>query len=69
MEISKIEARREQLKAYENVIERVNAELDYELNIISGKYEWANENDIERAKVRCTALHGIIAILENEALK
>lgn len=69
MELSKIECRLEEMKAYENVIERVNEELNYELNVISGKYEWANENDIERAKVRCAALHDIIAILEREALK
>lgn len=69
MELTKIQARREALNAYENAIERVNSLLDYELNIISGKYEWANDTDIESAKVRCATLHDIIAILEREALK
>lgn len=69
MELTKIQAQREVLNAYENAIERVDSLLDYELNIISGKYDWANDTDIERAKVRCATLYGIIANLENEALK
>lgn len=69
MELTKIQARREYLNAYENAIERVNSLLGYELDIISGKYEWPNDTDIERAKVRCATLHDIISILETEALK
>jgi len=68
MEFSKIERRREELKAYGNILERVNQELEYELNLISGKYSWANEIDIERAKIRAETLHTIILNLENEAL-
>ena len=69
MEFTKIERRREELKAYSNAIECIKAELGYELNLASGEYEWANEDDKERAKIRCEMLHTIILNLEEEALK
>lgn len=69
MEFTKIERRRIELKAYANAIECLNTELNYELNVISGKYNWATERDIESAKIRSETLITIITNLENEALK
>ena len=69
MEFSQIEIRREQLKAFLNAIECVKQQLLFELDLISGKLEWAKEEDIERAKIRAEVLHIIIIELENVALK
>lgn len=69
MEFSRIEIRREQLKAFSNAIECVKQELSFELDLISGKWEWAKEEDIERAKIRAEILHTIIIDLENVAVK
>lgn len=69
MEFTKIERRRIELKAYANAIKCLNNELNYELNVISGKYNWPTERDIETAKIRCETLNTIINNLENEALK
>lgn len=69
MEFTKIERRREELKAYSNAIERLNTELACEDNIISGVYSWASEEEIERAKIRAEILHTIVLNLEEEALK
>lgn len=69
MGITKIEARREQLNAYSIAIDKINQAIEFELLVVQGKYEWADEEDIERAKIRCTALHNIRNIIEQEALK
>ena len=69
MEFTKIERRREELNAYANAIEQVNIALRFELNFISGEYSWADEEDIERAKIRAEILHTIVLNLEAEALK
>ena len=67
MAISKIERRREQLNAYADLIEKANLSLDFESNVIAGKYDWVNEEAIERAKIRAETLHDIITMLDNAA--
>ena len=69
MEFTKIERRREELNAYAKAIEQVNIALRFELDLISGEYSWAKEEDIERAKIRAEILHTIALNLEEEALK
>lgn len=69
MEFTKIERRREELKAFEQAMDCVKRELGFELDLISGKYSWAKGEDIERAKIRAEILHTIVLDIECTALK
>lgn len=69
MEISKIEAKKEVLDAYANVIAYAQAEQQRELNFARGNYGQRNKTDIERAQIRAGAFCDIACILERDILK
>ena len=69
MQMSKIERRRVQLKAYSNAINEIDGRLGFELDYyINSTDEQITEEQRHKAKIRCDVYIAIIKALEKMAL-
>lgn len=69
MEMSKIEKRRAQLKAYSNAIEEIEERLGFELDyFVNSAENGISEEQRDKALIRCDVYHAIIRTLEKMAL-